>query len=91
MRDVITFMALMKEVSFILYINISKPNLFSKAFKDDPSCIAVTEPNNLSQGKKHIAIKYHHLRSLVQNKVIRICYIDTRKQSDGIFTNPLNR
>ena len=47
MRDVIPFMVLMKEVSFIFYIHIPKPEVFCKVSKDNQSCISVVESKNI--------------------------------------------
>ena len=60
MREVISFMELMKEISFIFDINPPNPEVFCKAIKDNQSCIAVAESKKLSPRTKHIAIKYHH-------------------------------
>ena len=38
---------------------------------------------------KHIAIKYHYLRELVQDKIVRMEYVNTREQLDDIFTKAL--
>ena len=38
---------------------------------------------------KHIAIKYHFLRELVQDKEVRLEYVSTKEQIVDIFTNPL--
>ena len=62
MREVIPFMELMKEVSFIFDIHHPKPEFFCKVFKYNQSCIAVAESEKLSPGKK-IAIKYNYFQS----------------------------
>ena len=38
---------------------------------------------------KHIAIKYHLLRELVQGKQVRLEYVNTEEQIVDIFTKPL--
>ena len=38
---------------------------------------------------KHIAIKYHFVRELVQDKEIRLEYVHTKEQIDDIFKKPL--
>ena len=38
---------------------------------------------------QHIAIKYHHLRELVQEKEVKIEYMNTKEQISNIFTKPL--
>ena len=60
MRNVIIFIALMKEVSFIFDIHLPKPEVFCKVFKDNRSCIDGAESNKFSLRTKHITIKYHH-------------------------------
>ena len=60
MREVITFIALMKEVYFIFDINLTKPEVFCKLFEYNQSCIYFAESNKLSPIKKHISVKEHH-------------------------------
>ena len=38
---------------------------------------------------KHIAIKYHYLRELVQDKEVKMEYVNTKEQIADIFTKPL--
>ena len=38
---------------------------------------------------KHIAIKYHYLRELVQDKQVRIEYVNTKEQLANILTKHL--
>ena len=78
MRNVILFMALMKEVSSIFDIYLPRTEVFCKLFKYNQSCIAVAESNFFSPGTKQITIKHYYFQSLVKNKIIPICYIDTR-------------
>ena len=40
---------------------------------------------------KHISIKYHFLRELVQDKEVRLEYVNTKEQIANIFTKPLPR
>ena len=42
MSGILTFMALMKEVSFIFDIYLLKPEIFCKVFEDNQSCIYIT-------------------------------------------------
>ena len=86
MRNVITFMALMKEVYFILNIHVANPEEFFKAFKYNQSCISVAKSKIISPRTKNIAIKHHHFQSFVQKKIIQICYINTGEQTMEIFT-----
>ena len=38
---------------------------------------------------KHIAIKYHYLREIVQDKEVRLEYMNTKEQIVDIFTKAL--
>ena len=38
---------------------------------------------------KHIAIKYHYVRELVEDKQVKMEYIHTKEQIVDIFTKPL--
>ena len=38
---------------------------------------------------KHIAIKYHYVRELVEDKEVKMEYINTKEQIADIFTKPL--
>ena len=71
--DIVNFMVMMKEVSFLLYIHLPKLEVYCKLFEDNQSCIYVAESNKFSLRTKHIAIKYHHLQSFVKNKIIQVC------------------
>ena len=81
MRKVIPLIEFLKEVSFIFDIYITKTEVFCKLFKDNKSCIAVAESSKSLPRKKYISIKYHNFQSLIQKKMIQICYIDTLKQT----------
>ena len=85
MHEVIPFMALMTEVSFIFDINVPNSEVFCRVFKDNQSCISVAESNKFSPRTKNIAIKYHLFRSFVQNNIIQICYIDKNRTNSGHF------
>ena len=39
---------------------------------------------------KHIAIKYHYLRELVQDKEVKLEYVNTKEQIANIFTKALS-
>ena len=40
---------------------------------------------------KHIAIKHHYARELVEDKQVKIEYIYTKEQIADIFTKPLSK
>ena len=80
----------MKGILLIFNIHLTKPEVFCKLFEDNQSYNAVTESNCFSPITKHIAIKYHHFWSSMQNEIICICYMDTREQIVEIFTKQLD-
>jgi hypothetical protein len=38
---------------------------------------------------KHIKIKYHYIRDMVQRKIVDVQYLPTHEQIANIFTKPL--
>ena len=40
--------------------------------------------------KKHIAIKYHHFQSFVENGDVKIEHVDIKEQIADIFMKPLD-
>ena len=88
LREVIPLMRLMEEINEIYPLYIDKPNFFCKVFEDNQSCIKMAESPKFTPRTKHIALKYHHFKSFVGNK-INISYISTDLQKADIFTKPL--
>ena len=39
--------------------------------------------------KNHIAIKHHYVRELVEDKEVKMEYVNSREQIANIFTKPL--
>ena len=58
-------------------------------FEDNQSYIAVEESKNLPTRTKHIVINWHHFRNYLQDSIIKIDYIDTKKQLVEILTKPI--
>ena len=58
-------------------------------FCDNTSAINISKNPVMHSKTKHIAIKYHFVRELVQDKEIRLEYVHTKEQIDDIFTKPL--
>ena len=55
-RNVIPFMVMMKEISFIFDTHIPKPEIFCKVFEDNQSCIAVAESKFFTEKKTSLLI-----------------------------------
>lgn len=58
-------------------------------YEDNQSCISIAENPKLHSRTKHINMKYHFTRQLVDDNDIAIFYIPTGDQIADIFTKPL--
>ena len=58
-------------------------------FCDNTSAINISKNPVMHSKTKHIAIKYHFVRELVQDKEIRLEYVHSKEQIADIFTKPL--
>ena len=56
---------------------------------DKTSAINISKNHVMHTKTKHIAIKYHFLRELVQDKEVKLEYVNTKEQIADIFTKPL--
>jgi len=89
MREVILLIQLLEDLKVACDVITTPPEVSCKVFEDNQSCIAVAESKKPPARTKHIAIKYHHFRSLVNKGTIKIKYIDTKSQVADIFTKPI--
>ena len=89
MRDVLPFLNLMMELKEFLPVSEAQPKFFCTVWEDNRSCIRVDEAPKFTPRTKHIALKYHHFRQFVANKIILMNPIDTLEQVADIFTKPL--
>ena len=58
-------------------------------FCDNTSAINISKNLVMHSKTKHIAIKYHFVRELVQDKEIRLEYVHSKEKIVDIFTKPL--
>ncbi len=91
MRDLIPIRGVLKELSSILMLKISKPIKHSTVFEDNNGALELARDTKYRSRTKHIAIKYHHFRKHVKNGNIRICAINTKEQQADIFTKPFDK
>ena len=56
---------------------------------DNVSAINISKNLVMHTKTKHIVIKYHYLRELVQDKTVRMEYVNTKEQLANIFTKAL--
>ena len=65
---------------------ITKPVIL---YCDNTSAINIFKNLVMHAKTKHIAIKYHYVRELVEDKEVKMEYIHTKEQIADIFTKPL--
>jgi hypothetical protein len=58
---------------------------------DNQSCVKLSENLAFHDISKHIEIKYHYIRDMVQRKTIHVQYLPTHEQIADIFTKPLSK
>ena len=60
-------------------------------YYDNSSAIDISKNLVQHSKTKHIEIRYHFIRDLVERKVVALEYISTEHQNADIFTKPLDR
>lgn len=58
---------------------------------DNSSAIDISKNHVQHSKTKHIEIRYHFIRDLVERKIVALEYILTEHQNADIFTKPLDR
>jgi hypothetical protein len=58
---------------------------------DNQSCIKMTENPVFHNKSKHIEIRYHYIRDVVQRGALNLQYISTDEQVADVLTKPLSR
>ena len=75
-----------KQFSERMKVEIKEPVVM---YCDNTSAINISKNPMMHSKTKHIAIKYHFVRELVQDKEIRLEYVHTKEKIVDIFTKPL--
>ena len=58
---------------------------------DNHSCVKLSENPVFHENSKHIEIKYHYIRDMVQRGAVKLLYIATEEQIADVLTKPLAR
>jgi hypothetical protein len=58
---------------------------------DNQSCVKLSKNSVSHDGTKHVEIKYHYIRDMVQRKAVQVEYLPTDEQITDILTKPLAR
>jgi hypothetical protein len=56
---------------------------------DNQSCVNLSKNLLFHNRSKHIEIKYHYIRDMVQRKAVHVQYLPAHEQIADIFTKPL--
>ena len=57
---------------------------------DNQSCIKLSENTVFHVRSKHIEMRYHYVRDMVQKNILSIQYVSTAEQIADILTKPLS-
>ena len=58
---------------------------------DNQSCIKMTENPVFHDWSKHIGIKYHYIRDMVEKGAVKLQYVATEEQIADVLMKPLAR
>ena len=83
------FQAQIKSMDTIFGTESKTPIVHSTVFEDNNGALELAKAPRYRPRTKHIAIKYHHFRSHVQNGSIKLEPIDTQFQIADQFTKGL--
>ena len=86
MRDVIPIIHLLGEFKEAIPTLEEIPTLNCMVLEDNRGCLDLINFPKVRPKTKHIALKYHHFREHVKNKIISVKYIKTQDQLADIFT-----
>ena len=60
-------------------------------YYDNSSTIDISKNPVQHSKTKHIEIRYHFIKNLIERKIVCLEYIPNERQNANIFTKPLNR
>ena len=58
---------------------------------DNQSCIKLLENPMFHDKSKHIEVRYHYIRDIVEKGVVKLQYLATDEQVADVLTKPLSK
>jgi hypothetical protein len=80
-------MWLRKLLARLFYLELEKTLIYC----DNKSCVKLPENTVFHDKSKHINIKYHFIRDMVQKGEVELWYISSDEQIENILTKPLSK
>ncbi|CAI5799470.1 Retrovirus-related Pol polyprotein from transposon TNT 1-94 [Podarcis lilfordi] len=59
--------------------------------EDNQSCLKLTQSERFLAKTKHIGVKYHYIRQMIQDGLVELSYCSTQEMTADILTKPLPR
>ena len=60
-------------------------------YEDNTACLAIANNPITSKRARHIKVKYHYIRQLIEDKELIVKYMPTDDMLADIFTKPLDK
>ena len=86
------YVALLKACGIVLHLRRLMKTIRKEqksatvVFEDNQDAVALSRSNKITPRTKHTDVKFHHVRSLVADKVVDVKYIETGFQKADILT-----
>ena len=87
-RELLPMREMFNELRKYLEILPLIPRVRCTLFEDNVGAETLAQAPKMTSRTKHIAIKYHHFREAVRNKILKIKRVDTKDQLADVFTKP---
>jgi hypothetical protein len=92
--EYIAINAALKEAIYIIGL-LKELNLYNQEklplYTDNNGALLLAKNPVFHERTKHIAVKYHYIRDMINKGIIELIYIPTEKQRADGFTKPLSR
>ena len=89
MHEAILIMHFLREISLVIDIADYNKTMKYAVFEDNNRVLELVKFSKIRPCTKHIAIKYYHFCTYIQNSDIKIEKVDTTEQEADFLTKPL--